>query len=92
MDKIKAILKQLWAGDIALAQTFWLYYFVGILVMRIPAQALGMLGALLIIGWAGYMVLPIWRSADKYTGNKLFALLAKISAVVIALGVLGSLF
>ncbi|MEZ5815056.1 MAG: hypothetical protein R3E13_10135 [Alphaproteobacteria bacterium] len=92
MDKIKETLNQLWNGDIPLAHTFWLYYFIGMLVLRIPAQALGALGALIIIGWAGYMVLPIWRSADKYTGNKFFALLAKIAAVLIALAVAGSLF
>ncbi len=90
MDKIKATLTQLWNGGIPLVQTFWLYYFVGMLVMRIPANAIGAAGALLIIGWTGYMVLPIWRSADKYTGKPIFALLAKIAAVLIALGVLGS--
>ena len=90
MDKIKATLKQLWNGDVPLAQTFWLYYFVGMLVVRIPATAVGSIGALLIIGWAGYMVLPIWRSADKYTGKPIFSLMAKVAAVVIALGVFGS--
>ena len=92
MDKIKATLKQLWEGNVPLAHTFWLYYFVGILVLRIIAGAIGAVGGIFIVAWAGFMVLPIWRSADKYQGNNLFALAAKIAAVVIALGVLGTLF
>ena len=92
MDKIKAILKQLWEGNVPLVHTFWLYYFVGILVLRIIAGAIGPIAGIVIVGWAGFMVLPIWRAADKYQGNNLFALAAKIAAVVIALGVLGTLF
>ncbi len=90
VDKMKEKLNQLWNGEIPLAQTFWLYYFVGILLLRIVANAVGPIGAIIILGWAGFMVLPIWRAADKYTGNKLFGLLAKIAAVLIALGVIGS--
>ena len=90
-DKIKALLNDLWNGDVSLARTFWLYYFVGLLLVRIVAIAIGPAGAVLILGWTGFMVLPIWRSADKYSGNTLFALLAKIAAVVIALGVIGTL-
>ena len=92
MDKMKATLNNLWNGNVPLAQTFWLYYFVGILVLRIVAGAIGPIGAILILAWAGFMVLPIWRSADKYSGNSLFALLAKIAAVLIALGVLTTVF
>ena len=90
MDEIKQTLNALWNGEIKLSKTFWLYYFVGMLLLRIVANAIGPIGAILILGWAGFMVMPIWRSADKYTGKPLFALLAKIAAVLIALGVLGS--
>lgn len=92
MDKIKETLTELWNGNIPLVQTFWLYYFVGIFVVRLVASAIGPVGALLILGWAGFMVLPIWRSADKYTGKPIFALLAKVAAVLIALGVLTTAF
>ena len=90
MDEIKKTLNQLWNGEIKLSHTFWLYYFCGILVIRIIANAIGPVGAILVLGWAGFMVLPIWRSAEKYEGKPIFALLAKIAAVLIALGVLGS--
>lgn len=92
MDKVKATLKALWNGDIPLAQTFWLYYVAAIIVLRLLAGLVGPLMGLAILGWAGFMVLPIWRAADKYTGNTLFALLAKAVAILIALGVLSTLF
>lgn len=92
MEKIKETLNRLWQGDVPLSHTFWLYYCVGIMVLRIFAGAAGSVFGIVIVAWAGFMVMPIWRSADKYSGNKTFSLLAKIAAVVIALGVLGSLF
>ena len=92
MDQIKTTLKQLWQGDLSLAHTFWLYYVVAMIALRIVASAIGPVMGIVILGWAGFMVVPIWRSADNYTGNSLFALLAKIAAVLMALGVLGTLF
>lgn len=92
MDKIKATLSTLWDGNIPLAQTFWLYYFLAIFALRVLAGVIGPVMGIFILGWAGFMVVPIWRAADKYTGNSLFALLAKIASVLIALGVLGTLF
>ena len=89
---IKATLTKLWNGEVPLAHTFWLYYVVGVIVLRVLAGVVGSVMGIVIVGWAGFMVLPIWRAADKYEGNNLFALLAKIAAVLIALGVLGSLF
>ena len=41
--------------------------------------------------WAGFMVKPIWLAADKYAGEKLWATLAKIAAIVIGLSVLADL-
>lgn len=92
MDTVKARLKSLWNGEVPLAQTFWLYYVVTMIALRAIAGLAGAFFSIFILGWAGFMVMPIWRSADKYKGNELFAILAKIAAVLIALGVLGTLF
>lgn len=92
MDGIKAIFEKLWKGDVPLIQTFWLYYFVGIILLRLVVGIISPFLGIIIIAWAAFMVIPIWRSASKYEGNNLFALLAKIAAVLITLGVLGSLF
>ena len=88
---IKATLKSLWEGDVPLVRTFWLYYFVGNLVLGMLAKAISPVFGIVSIVWIGFLVMPIWRSADKYSGNNLFALLAKIAAVLIALGVLKTL-
>lgn len=92
MDKVKVQVMELWNGNVPLAQTFWLYYVVGVVVLRIIAVPLGSIFGIVILGWAGFMVVPIWRASDKYEGKELFALLAKIAAVFIAIAVLGSLF
>ena len=41
--------------------------------------------------WAGFMVKPIIAAADNYTGDKIWAALAKICAVIIAVCVLSDL-
>lgn len=91
MDKVKARAIELWNGNVPLAQTFWLYYVVGVVVLRLIAMPLGSIFGIAILGWAGFMVVPIWRASDKYEGENLLALLAKIAAVFIAIAVLGSL-
>jgi hypothetical protein len=46
---------------------------------------------LISVLWAGFLVKPIFVSADKYKGNSLWALMAKIAAVLIAISVIGDL-
>ncbi len=82
-------MNKLWNGDVPLVYTFWLYYFVGVIVLSLLAVVIGPVFAIVNVIWIAFMVLPIWKSANKYNGNKLFALLAKISAVVSGIGVLG---
>ena len=96
MDNIKNKLTALWNGQVPLWQTFWLYYFIGLAVINLLAGnisgGVGTILTLVALIWAGFMVLPIWKSADAYSGNTLFALAAKIAAIVIAIGVLTRLF
>lgn len=90
----RAIIQQLWLGQVPLFQTFWIYYFAVIAVLHILAGVLGFMGPILVlmkIIWAGFMVKPIWLAADKYAGEKLWATLAKIAAIVIGIGVLADL-
>lgn len=90
----RAIIQQLWNGQVPLFQTFWLYYFAVIAVLHILAGVLGFMAPILIllkIIWAGFMIKPIWLAADKYAGEKIWATLAKIFAILIGLGVLSDL-
>lgn len=93
---VKDRLMALWNGEIPLVQTFWMYYFLAVFVLKILGNGiggpLGALFGLLALGWAGFMVKPIIAAADKYPGEKQWALLAKIAAVLIGLGVLVDLF
>lgn len=86
----------LWNGEVPLMQTFWMYYFLTVFAVKIVGNGLGgpigVIFGLVALGWAGFMVKPIIAAADKYTGEKQWALLAKIAAILIGLGVLADLF
>lgn len=93
-EGFKAKLQQLWNGDVPLKETFWLYYFAVMVILMVLSDITGILGfifGLISLAWAGFMVKPILTAADKYTGDKNIALLAKIVAVLIGIGVLCSL-
>lgn len=86
-------LQQLWNGNIPLFQTFWIYYFIIIVILSLLSGALLFIAPLLNvlkIVWAGFMVKPIWMASDKYAGEKIWAVLAKICAIFIGLAVFGS--
>ena len=91
----EAKIKALWAGDVPLFETFWIYYFAAVIVLQVVGSALGILGILfflIALGWAGFMVRPIWLAADKYAGPKHWAMLAKIMAILIVIGVVSAFF
>jgi hypothetical protein len=86
MIDVQSKLKELWEGNIPLVQTFWLYYFFG--VFFLSWVGIGMKLAfvnLIAVLWAGYMAAPIWRAANNYEGLSLYAKMAKVAAVIIAL-------
>lgn len=92
MEAFKEKLANLWAGNIPLAQTFWLYYVALTFVLGFIGNSMNQPFFLLLsLLWAGYMVLPIWRAANNYTTLKLYAVLAKVAAVIIGLGTLSNL-
>lgn len=87
--------KKLYWGEYSLARTFWLYYFlvtflIGLLQSAFAATVVGMLlsVALGIFGlvYSVLCVVGIWRAASKYTGFKLWAVLAKIYVVLCIIG------
>src|SRR5687768_7635007 len=71
---VKEKAKKLWAGDVPLVQTFWLYYFAVVFVLSLLAGMLGGFFSLLALAWSGFMVVPIMKAADKYQGEKHWAL------------------
>lgn len=93
-SQAEAKVKALWAGDVPLFETFWIYYFAIVAGLQIVGGVFGLLWILFFLAslaWAGFMVRPIWLAADKYAGPKHWATLAKIAAILIALCVLGTI-
>ena len=83
----------LFVGNVGLAVTYWVYGVLGGIVWAVGIVALnpdpnGDLVRLVWICLAVYYVfvcIGIWRAADKYSGNKAWAILAKFAIVVVAL-------
>lgn len=95
--------RKLYWGEYSLPRTFWIYSFLCQLVFALlfsllvlGAAVAGSVGLLLLcivlylllLAYAVVCCFGIWRSATKYQGPKLWAMLAKISVV---LGVLSTL-
>lgn len=89
-----SLLKELWRGDVPLVKTYWIYG-VGVslllnvallaltsMLSSVPAVSLPLfvLGILSIL-YTLFIAVGIWRSASKYQGNKVWAVLAKIMVV-----------
>ena len=91
---IEARLRELWNGDIPLKQTFWIYYFAVVLGLAVLSSIGGFLGFLFSLAgmaWGLFMIKPILAAADKYQGEVNYALLAKVVAFLILVGILGRL-
>jgi hypothetical protein len=94
MPEMKARLRALWNGDVPLFDTFWVYYFAIVFILSALSSIDGVIGVLfniVMLGWAGFMVRPIWMAADRYKGERIWATAAKILAVLLAVFVVGQL-
>ncbi len=84
--------RQLLKGEFKLVKTFWLYFFLPIFVLRFLAAFIGgPIGALFQVCallWAGFMMIPVWKSADHYEGNFILAWLAKGVAILTGISIL----
>lgn len=82
----------LWAGDVDLSESFWLYGFAPLFALKVLSFALGpFLGTLfsaVAVVWAVFMVKPVLMAAARYEGDQSLALAAKIAVIVLALTVL----
>tara|TARA_B100001179_G_C18526730_1_gene375226 strand:- start:421 stop:729 length:309 start_codon:yes stop_codon:yes gene_type:complete len=81
-DEGKQTFLELWRGQKSLAATFWGYYVLVILLLRLFsalfAGLMAPVGGLLILIWTAFMIVPIWRAADNSNGPESFKVLAKI--------------
>lgn len=83
-------------GDYGLAKTYWLYGVAVGIVVNIVFSIIKSPGiiAIALLAYAVYeipVIMGIWRSATKYTGPNVWAVLAKVASVFGALMMLGGL-
>jgi len=84
------IFLRLWRGDVGLAISYWVFGVLGGFLWGIAFEMLdvqnGSVGTfLLLAGMCGYyavVYVGIWRAAEKYTGKKIWAVLAKCAVVL----------
>jgi len=107
------LIRDLWRGDVTLGKTFWLFGFGVNLLLTIiflffnnqpdilailPGKIFFFSLLVFSIIYGPFVLIAIWRSANKYQGLPRFAILAKIMAIFgwvkyfVSLGELGKLF
>jgi hypothetical protein len=92
----RAMITQLWRGEIALWKTFWLFGVVGGLALGLPifsamlaltdvpdgTTAMVFLSALgFLLVYLTWVFVGIWSAANNYLGNPIWIVLAKIAVV-----------
>ena len=83
-------LSSLWRGEFSLPITYWGFAQLGGLLLAIPQMGLRMMqltnAAEVIDGialvYSVIVIVGIWRSAGRYTGNRIWADLARASTVL----------
>ena len=82
----KGFIKQLIEGDFGLAKTYWLYFILGgmavnlLFMLPISSSSLGLIVVFTLasIAYAIIVLTGVWNSASRYTGSKIWSVLAKI--------------
>lgn len=93
MDRLKKVFN----GDERLVITYWVWGFLGsIVVLILTWVVLFLIGffnpvgfAILQLPWYIFIWVSIWRSAGNYQGPRFWAILAK---VIVVLGIIGSIY
>ena len=87
-EEIKARLQIIRSGDMGLSETFWVYFLSIAVLLFVAGIALGHFGGIFRLaaaGWTIFMVIPVFKAADQYHGNKGWSLAAKCGIVIFAL-------
>ncbi len=91
----KDLLENLWEGNLGLVTTYWVYGVLGGIVWGVSIAALkpdpeGDLVKLVWLLFACYyfvVYVGTWQAANKFVGNKAWAILAKFAIIVVVLPV-----
>lgn len=86
----KNLVENLWEGNLGLSMTYWVYgilggivWGVGILALRLSSQN-DIANIIFFMMMAYYIVVyvGIWKAANKFTGKKLWSILAKFVVIM----------
>jgi len=94
----KGFFKKLSDGDFGLAKTYWLYGVLVSIVGNILMQGAALSGSkaliivllLVMMVYAVFQLTGVWNASNRYTGLKIWAILAKIAVIVGVLSLLSS--
>ncbi len=100
ISKLEQSILNLFAGNLPLYKSYWLYYVFGNFIISIPLLALSktLIGSFiftfslyLLFNLSYYFIscIGVWRSAQSYKKNKIYAFLARI---IVVLGISTTLF
>jgi hypothetical protein len=89
----KNLFENLWEGNLGLVMTYWVYGVLGGIVWAVWIAALSPApdGNLVKITWLLFVCyyfvtyVGIWNAANKFSGNKVWPILAKFAVIVVAL-------
>jgi len=90
-----AVMGSVWRGEVSLGRTSWLYFLLGILLLKVPfilwqefppgSSLIELLLTVIVLAYGVFISVAIWRSTNKYKGRAVYGALAKF---VIVLGIL----
>ena len=86
---IKEIVINLWDGEITLWKTYWGLVLLGVILslpveLLVPEEryAIHSFSNILYLIFSIFVLICVWRSANKYLGKKIWRLLAKFSCTL----------
>lgn len=100
-EKISHFFSELTEGNYSLAMTYWVYGVLGGFVWSVAIisiiqalssewsqDSIAILSSVLYLAMSAYfcaVYVGIWKSSDKYEGNRVWAILAKFVVVITAI-------
>ena len=92
---MKNLVRDLWAGDVPLAQAFWEYGVLYAILLgaastmgslalwSLDQMILGFIVHVLPTPYAVLTLVAVWRAAGKYQGDQLWAGMARVAIAII---------
>ncbi len=92
VEKELKTVRELWAGEVPLKPAFWIYAFGVVLGFKWVMRWAWKYGytegpvflalSALAIAYSVFAAVAVWRSAAKFTGEKAWAIAARIAAIL----------